>query len=192
MASPLTLQSSRTATIDRLREEHASALRQAVGVVGFALLTVLCAQVRVYVWEVPISLNTLAVYGSGLYLGWRNGFLAQLLYVALGFFVPVYAGDGTGLTYFHSAVSAGYLLGYPFAAAVIGLLSKRWKAFGGSVMAMIAGSFVLFTCGVVWLHYAAGHASWFTSLDRGFLRFVLIDLAKILVIGAMYSGSRQL
>lgn len=192
MASPLALQSPRTAAIDRLREEHASALRQVAGVVGFALLTVLCAQVRVYVWEVPISLNTLAVYGSGLYLGWRNGFLAQLLYVALGFFFPVYAGDGVGLSYFYAAASAGYLLGYPFAAAAIGLLSKRWKAFGGSVLSMVAGSFVLFVVGVVWLHYAAGHASWLVSIDHGWLRFVPIDLAKILVVAAFYTGTRRL
>lgn len=191
MASPLALRSSRVATIDWLREERASAVRQALAVAGFALLTAAFSQVRIYLWEVPISMNTFAVYGSGLYLGWRNGFLAQLLYVAMGFVLPVYAGDGTGVAYFQGAVSAGYLLGYPFAAAAIGLLSRRWKAFGGSMLSMIAGSFILFTCGVVWLHYAAGHASWLTSIDRGWLRFVLIDLAKIATVALLYTGSRR-
>ena len=195
MASLLSLQSSRTASIDGLlREEHASALRQALGVASFALLTALGAQfqLRIYLWEVPITLQTLAVYGSGLFLGARNGMLAQLCYLALGFFIPVYAGDGSGTVYFATAPTAGYLIGYPLAAAAIGYLTKRWKTLPGSMLAMLVGSAVLFTCGVAWLHYAAGHGSWMTSINHGWLRFAAIDLLKILTVGLVYSGMRQL
>ncbi len=190
----LQLQTPRTALVDRLRAEDVSVATQALGVTGFALLTALGAQFNVYIylWEVPITLQTLAVYGSGLYLGWRNGLLAQLLYVAMGLFIPVYAGDGHGLTYLAGAMSAGYLLGYPAAAAVIGALSTRWNSLSGSVLATIGGSLVLFTCGVVWLHYAADHATWWESIDKGWLRFVLIDLAKIIFVGLVYTGTRQL
>ena len=194
MASPLTLQSSRTATIDGLlREEHASAVRQALGIVGFALLTALGAQfqLRIYLWEVPITLQTLAVYGSGLFLGARNGLLAQLCYLALGFFIPVYAGDGSGVAYFATAPTAGYLIGYPLAALAIGALSKRWKTLPGAMLAILVGSAVLFTCGVTWLHYAADHASWMVSIDHGWLRFAAIDLLKILGVGLAYTGLRQ-
>ena len=182
------------ALVDRLREEHASAATQVLGVTGFALLTALCAQVNVhiYLWEVPITLQTLAVYGSGLYLGWRNGLLAQLLYLAMGLVAPVYAGEGHGLMYLTGAASAGYLLAYPLSAAVIGALSKRWNSLSGSMLAMIAGSAVLFTSGVVWLHYAADHATWMESIDKGYLRFVLIDLAKVLCVGLFYTGTRRL
>lgn len=194
MTKLLHLQSPRTARIDSLREEQASAAMQVLGVTGFALLTALCAQVNfyTYLWEVPITLQTLAVYGSGLYLGWRNGLLAQLLYVAMGLFVPVYAGDGHGLSYLLGAASGGYLISYPLAAATIGWLSKRWNTLTGSMLAMIGGSLVLFGGGVVWLHYAADHATWMESIDKGWLRFVLIDLAKILCVGLIYTGTRQL
>lgn len=180
------------ASIDSLREERASALVQALGVVGFALLTVLGAQVRVYLWEVPFTLQTLAVFGSGLFLGWRNGGLAQLLYLTLGMFAPVYAGDGYGMSYLLGAVSAGYLLGYPLAAAAIGYLSRHWNSLTGSTLSMAVGSIIFFTTGVVWLHYAAGHATWFESIDKGFLRFVPIDVAKMLLVSILYSGSRHL
>lgn len=194
MTNLLSLQSSRSALVDRLREEEATLLMQVAGIAGFAVLTAFAAQIefRVYLWEVPITLQTAAVYASGLYLGWRSGLLAQLLYLVLGLFLPVFAGDGYGPSYLLGAASAGYLLTYPVAAAAIGALSKRWKTFSGSTLAMILGSAIVFTGGVIWLHYTAGHATWFESLDKGFFRFVLIDLAKVVAVGLLYSGTRAL
>ncbi len=191
MSSLLTLHSSRIAVVDRLRQERASVAVQVLGVVGFALLAALGAQVRIYLWEVPITLQTLAVYGAGLYLGGRNGMLAMLLYLTLGLFFPVFAGDGFGAAYLFGAVSAGYLLAMPLSAAVIGRLSRRWNALTGSVLALLAGSAVLFIVGVLWLHFAAGHATWFESIDKGWLRFVVFDLAKILCAGLVYTATRR-
>ncbi len=177
--------------VDSLHQDRASVSVQAIGVVGFALLTVLAAQVRIFIWEVPITLQTLAVYGSGLYLGWRNGAASQVLYILLGLFFPVYAGDGYGAQYLLGAVSAGYLFGFPVAAGIAGALAKRWSVMPGVALAMLAGSFALFSIGVVWLHFAAGHATWAESLDRGWLRFIPADLAKIILLGVVYTGSRQ-
>jgi biotin transport system substrate-specific component len=194
MMNALSLQSPRSALVDRLREEEASALLQIAGIASFALLTALSAQVefRIYLWEVPITLQTAAVYASGLYLGARNGLLSQLLYLTMGLFLPVFAGDGYGPSYLFGVVSAGYLLSYPVAAAVIGALSKRWKSFSGSTLAMLVGAGIVFTGGVVWLHYMAGHGTWFESIDKGFLRFVVIDLVKVLAVGLLYTGTRAL
>lgn len=191
MTTALRLHSPRVALVDVLRHEHASTVVQVAGVVGFALLTVLGAQIRIFFWEVPISLQTMAAYGSGLYLGWRNGLLSQLLYLSLGMFFPVFTGEGYGLAYMFMAVSAGYLVALPFAAAAVGALSKRWNTTLGSTLALLVGAAIVFTIGVTWLHYAAGHATWLESLDRGFLRFALIDAAKILVLGLIYSGTRR-
>ena len=192
MSRLLSLRSPYTALVDALRDERASVLLQAMGIAGFALLTALAAKVqfRLYLWEVPITLQTAAVYASGLYLGWRNGLLAQALYLTLGLFLPVFAGDGYGTSYLFGLASAGYLLSYPAAAAVIGALSKRWKAFSGSTLASMTGAALIFTCGVVWLHYMAGHATWMESIDKGFLRFAVIDLVKVLGVGLLYSGTR--
>lgn len=192
MTGMLKLHAPQRALVDGLRQEQASTLVQVLGVVGFALLTALGAQVRLYVWEVPFTLQTLAVYGSGLYLGWRNGLLAQALYLTLGLFWPVYAGDGYGPAYLFGAVSAGYLLTYPAVAALVGALSKRWNSLSGSLLSMIAGSLLLFAGGVLWLHFAAGHATWFESIDKGWLRFAPVDLAKILFVGLAYTGTRAI
>src|SRR5690606_4708438 len=178
--------------LDTLREERASAAVQVAGVVGFALLTILGAQVRIFLWEVPFSLQTLAVFGSGLFLGSRNGALAQLLYLTIGMFAPVFAGDGYGAAYILGAASGGYLLGYPLAAALIGYLSRRWNSLSGSTLSMVLGSMVFFTTGVVWLHFVAGHETWFESIEKGYLRFIPVDLAKILLVSMLYSGARRL
>lgn len=191
MTSYFQLHSSQVASVDALRQDRASAAVQVLGIVGFALLAALGAQVRIYLWEVPITFQTLAVYGSGLYLGWRNGLLSMLLYLTLGMFMPVFAGDGFGLAYLLGAVSAGYLLGYPLAALAIGYCSKRWNSLTGSMLSMLAGSLVVFTLGVTWLHFAADHATWMESIDKGWLRFVVFDLAKILCVGLLYTGTRR-
>ena len=192
MTQLTTLSVPRTAAIDQLHQDRASAGLQIAGIVTFCLLTVLGAQVRIYLWEVPFTLQTVAVYGSGLYLGWRNGLMSQVLYLTLGLVFPVYAGDGYGGAYLLGAASAGYLFGFPVAAAVVGALSKKWNSFSGSVLSMVAGSICLFTLGVVWLHLAVGHETWLESIDKGWLRFVPIDMLKVLLLGTAYTGSRAI
>ena len=191
MARSFTLHTHRIAAIDAIRADRASAAAQVAGVVLFALLTALGAQVRIYLWEVPITLQTLFVYGSGLFLGSRNGILSMLLYLTLGLFFPVYAGEGYGVAYLLAAASTGYLIGMPLAAAVIGTLSKRWNTLSGGVLSLIAGSLTLFAAGVIWLHFAAGHATWAESIEIGWLRFAVFDAAKLLCVGLLYSGVRR-
>ena len=192
MHTLLQLQASNSSIVDRIRQEHASTLVQALGVVGFAFLTALGAQVRLYIWEVPFTLQTVAVYASGLYLGWRGGLFAQLLYLTIGMFFPVFAGDGYGVSYLFASASAGYLLGMPLAAMTIGWLSRRWNSLAGSSLSVFFGSLFVFTCGIIVLHFAAGHTTWFESIEKGWLRFIPVDLAKILFVSLLYTGTRRL
>lgn len=191
MTSALSLTSPVAAPIDALRRADAAVLTQVLGIAGFAVLTALGAQVKIYLWEVPFTLQTVAVYGSGLFLGARNGMLAQLLYLTLGLFLPVFAGDTFGPAYLFGAVTAGYLLAYPLVAMLVGALSERWNSLSGSTLSMLGGSLLLFAFGVTWLHFVAGHATWMESLDKGWLRFIPADLAKILFVGLLYTGTRR-
>lgn len=73
---------------------------------------------------VPITLQTLGVALAGLVLGPVRGFLAVLLYVVVGFAgLPVFAGGAAGIAVLGKP-SAGYLLSFPIAALVAGLLSR--------------------------------------------------------------------
>jgi biotin transport system substrate-specific component len=70
---------------------------------------------------VPITLQTFAVILAGLVLGWRRGGLAVLLYVVLGLAgLPIFSG-GVGGVAVLAGPSVGYLLAFPFAAALAGV-----------------------------------------------------------------------
>jgi len=190
----LPLRSNTVTAVDRLRPEvGAEAWTQTLGVVAFAALAALGGQVeiRIPLWEVPLTLQTVAVYGAGIFLGGRNGFVSMLLFLAAGLALPVYAGGASGLAQLGGA-TGGYLLAMPLAALAAGAVSRRWNAPAGALVAGVAGAAVLFSLGVVWLHYAADHATWWQSIDRGLLRFVAWDLTKVALVSAVYAGARRL
>ena len=186
------LAASRPAALDRLRAADLPLSVQVASVVSAAALTAVLAQfeLRLYLWEVPLTLQTVAVYGSGLLLGRRNGALAMGLYLLLGLALPVYSGGNTGLAHLFGA-TGGYLLAFPLVAFVGGAITEHTRTLPRSVLALLAGSLVLFTCGVVVLHAVAGHATWAESVVGGWLRFIPWDLAKIAAVAGTYALARR-
>jgi biotin transport system substrate-specific component len=93
---------------------------------------------------VPVTLQTLAVMLTGMVLGWRLGFLAVALYLVLGLVgLPVFSGGRGGLGVL-AGPTVGYLLAFPFAAAVCG-----WLAGGAARATGSARYLVLVASGVV-------------------------------------------
>ena len=176
--------------VDRLRADHVGALVKVAGIAAFTLLTVLGAQVRIPLFEVPFTLQTLAVYGAGLFLGARSGALSGFLYLALGLFMPVFAGADYGPSYLFGA-TGGYLVALPLVAFVSGLLTERHRSWLGSVAACLGGLVVLFALGLTCLKLVTGQP-WGTVLAHGLFPFVLFDLAKIGVATLAYAGARRL
>lgn len=192
MISTTLLTSPKPASIDAIRDGSVSVPVQVALIVAFAALTALFAQIRIYLWEVPFTLQTLAVYGSGLFLGWRNGLFAMILYVLAGMFLPVFAGDGYGVSYLLGAASGGYIFpGFLLASLVAGAASSRWNSLTGTALSTLLGSVVLFTSGVIWLHFVAGHATWAESVEKGWLRFIPVDLLKIMSVSLIYWLARR-
>lgn len=73
---------------------------------------------------VPLTLQTLGVALTGLVLGPWRGFLAVLLYLVIGFIgLPVFAGGTAGVAVLGKP-SVGYLLSFPLAALLAGVLSR--------------------------------------------------------------------
>jgi len=107
---------------------------------------------------VPITLQTLGVMLAGSLLGAWQGMLAVLLYLAVGAAgMPVFAGKG-GLGAF-SGVTAGYLIAFPIAALVIGLIVGRMRRYNqviGFVANVVGGIAVVYAIGVPVLAWRAG------------------------------------
>lgn len=157
----------------------------------FSFLTIIGAKIQVQVWEIPFTLQTIAVYGSGIFLGWQWGGLSQLIYLFLGLFFPVFAGEGQGVDYLLNRTTSGYLLSFPVVSAITGFLSQKWKSAGGNFISLQAGSLTLFAAGVLWLHFAANHPSWEYSLVNGWIKFIPVDQLKILTVWLIYLGMKH-
>ena len=138
---------------------------------------------------VPITLQTLGVLAVGGALGWMRGGMAIVLYWALALVgTPnVSATGATGPELFYaSSPTGGYLIGWFFAAVLVGWLSEKgWdRSFRSSICAMFLGSLVIYLVGVPWLANAAGYDA-ATAMERGLYPFVVGDVIKLLVAAGL-------
>lgn len=148
-------------------------------VAGFATLTAAGAQLTIPTLPVPMTLQTPFVLLAGALLGARLGAWSQILYLAAGAaFLPVFAGGMGGLPYLLATPTIGYLVSFPLAAFVVGvLLHKRRPSFVRSALAMSVGMLVIFAfgmLGLVWFGF-----SWSVAFEQGFLGLQLWDVLKI-------------
>ena len=170
-------------------------VRSVVAVVGFALLTALCAQVTFHLpWTpVPVTGQTFAVLLSGAALGAGRGAAAQFLYVALGATgLPFYA-DGTGGWSSATGSTAGYLVGFVLAAAVVGRLADRGEDRRPltALAAMVLGSAVIYALGAGWLAHSLG-VSGAEAVELGVSPFLIGDAAKVALAGLAVPAAWQL
>lgn len=169
-----------------LGSTSSSALVPVVRVAAVALavaLTAAAAQFTVVVpfTAVPFTLTPLVVMLVGAALGSRLGAASQVAYLAAGIVgIQVFAPSVTlppGAARLFGP-TGGYLMAYPAAAFVVGLLAERgWdRRFVTSVVAMLAGLAVIYAGGLTWM------LTYTRSLEAAVLQgvapFVVADLAK--------------
>ncbi len=132
----------------------------------FAALVAVCSliAVRIPIVAVPVTLQTFAVLLAGAVLGARRGAFAVLLYLAVGLAgLPVFA-EAKGGPAVLASFSAGYLLAFPLAALVVGLVAERAVRQGGVRRALllaggaVAATLTIYAVGVPVLAARAGMA----------------------------------
>ena len=166
--------------------------RDAFLALAFSLLTALSAQVTIHLPLIPLTMQTFSVLLAGALLGPRLGALAMLLYLVEGLAgLPVFAEGRSAWTPSTLpgvpvilGLSAGYLLSYPFAAALVGGLATRgWDRRPLTMLAaMLLGSLVVFALGAGWLAHFVGPAHAFTG---GVLPFLPGDMVKALLAAGL-------
>ncbi len=131
--------------------------------IGASLFVAACAHMIVPAGftPVPFTLGDLAVILVGLVLGPVLGFSALALYLLEGACgMPVFSPAGPGgVAQLLFGATSGYLIAYPFAAALAGglfrLLEKlplgRRTRFSAALVGAAAGSALLMISGTVWL-----------------------------------------
>ena len=181
----------------RLGERLSSRARHVALVVAGAVLIALTANLWVPIpgSPVPLTGQTFSVLLVGGALGLRRGFLATLLYLVIGFFLPVYAQQASGVARIAAVdggtvvlgATGGYLVGFVVAAALVGRLAELgWdRHIGGAVGAMAIGNVVIYAVGIPWLAAATGwtleHA-----LTAGLTPFLLTDVVKLAIAAAVF------
>ena len=124
---------------ERVERIGARKLRIA-GVLGFAGLTALAAQVSVALqpYGIPITMQTLPVMLCALTLGGRLGMVSMLVYVLLGLVgLPIFAHGAGGLSHVWGA-SGGYLLGFVVAQPIISAPSRSISLIPASAVPPVA------------------------------------------------------
>lgn len=132
-----------------------------------SLLVAACAHVSIPLLftPVPVTLQTFAVLLLGLMLGPASAFAALALYLIEGAAgLPVFSPHGPGGLLQLLGPTGGYLLSYPFAAALTSLIARRIRraSFSSYAFSAAAGSLLILALGACWFavvtHQSAGTA----------------------------------
>ena len=163
-------------------------VRNTTLVVGFALLTAICAQIRIPLGftPVPITGQTFAVLLSGAVLGKKLGALSQLTYWLAGLTGLPFYSNATGGWSVGTGATMGYMIGFILAATAVGHLAelKHDRKFITSLPAMLLGSAIIYICGATWLAYSLNIAVATgdnNAVELGVAPFLIGDFIKMLL-----------
>ncbi|ANN15588.1 biotin transporter BioY [Amycolatopsis orientalis] len=164
-------------------------VRDAILVAGGAALTGAAAQLVIPVpgSPVPMTGQTFAALLVGAALGWKRGALSMALYLAVGAAGVGWFQDGSSGLF---GASAGYIVGFVFAGALVGALAGRGGDRTPLRMAgtMVLGNLVIYSFGVPWLAASLG-VSLSTAVQKGVVPFLIGDALKIAVAAALLPGT---
>jgi biotin transport system substrate-specific component len=160
---------------------------QMLSVLFVAVLTAAASQLSFPLpfTPVPFTIQPMIVLVGAAALGSRLGAFSQILYLTLGVMgLPVFAFSPElpqGVARLMGP-TGGYLMAYPLAAFVTGLLAERGldRRYFTSILAMGVGLSVIFAGGVSWIARLAGME---TALATGLYPFVAVDVIKVVAAG---------
>jgi biotin transport system substrate-specific component len=155
-------------------------------VLAGVVLTALAAQVQIPALPVPFTLQTLAVLVIGATYGSSRGAITMGAYAIVGVLgFPVFAGGASGSAVIFGA-TGGFLLGFIFAAALIGRLAElNWSSDALKMfVSYVLGSVVIYAIGVPVLAMSA-FASDLVAAMTYMLPYLIWDAVKAVIAAAL-------
>jgi len=161
----------------KIESKNLALVKDILLVLSFAILTGICAKLKVEIGPVPITMQTFAVLISGALLGSKRGALSQITYLLMGLAGIPWFSRGGGMSYVFSP-TFGYILGFVLAAFFVGFLCERGfdRKIETTILAMIFGNILIYLPGLLWLARFVGFEK---VLLVGFYPFILGDLIKL-------------
>lgn len=170
-------------------------LRATAVVIAGSALVALCAQISIPLifTPVPLTLQNFAVLLLGLLLAPEAAFAALTLYLIEGAAgLPVFSLHVGGIAVLLGP-NGGYLLSYPFAAAVIGVVKNRFRpaSLSISIFAAAVGSLIVYALGAAWFSILS-NLPWSAVLKMTVWPFLPGDALKVIAAGAIATGILKL
>lgn len=157
-------------------------------VISFSILTAISAQISIPIKPVPFTLQTMIVLLAGAFLGAKNGAYSQLLYLfigAIGF--PVFAQTADGTMGFARLIgpTGGYLIAFPIAAYLVGLLTKKNQKYLTVIISMFIAELVVIAFGTLYLYLTYLH-NFVDAIKAGAAIFTVWMVVKVFAAAAIY------
>jgi biotin transport system substrate-specific component len=170
-------------------QRNETLIKNIILILGFSILTAAGAWIefRLPFTPVPVTLQSLFVLLAGATIGWKKGALSQLTYLTYGAIgLPVFSGGAMGIAFLFSP-TGGYLLAFPIAALVAGLLADKNSGFVRNTFGFLAASAVILLMGTAQLTLFTGQ-NWNTAFLLGTVPFIAGDFIKSVSASMILSG----
>lgn len=158
-------------------------VKQGAILIGATAFIALCARITIPLpfTPIPLTLQNFAVLVVGMALGSRRGFAALALYLAEGAVgLPVFNPIGAPGVARLLGPTGGYLMAYPFVAALAGYIYERGRqSFARALAGGFVAEIVLFAGGLAWLAVWTGSVG--QAFKFGLYWFVFAEIIKILL-----------
>ncbi len=187
----MTAHSSRTILLDALLP-RATRVQEALLALAGSLLVALCAQISLPLpfSPVPVTGQTFAVLLLGATFGARRSAAALVLYLAEGAAgLPVFAPSGLPGTARLLGPTGGYLLAFPLAAFLLGVMVERMpRRWWSWLVAALAAEALILAFGTTWLQ-AITATGWPEALAMGFWPFLPGSFVKAALLALLLPPS---
>jgi biotin transport system substrate-specific component len=178
------------------RPAVSAGVRHGAAIVLGSLLVAVCAHISIPLLftPVPVTLQTFAVLLLGLTLSPASAFAALALYLVEGAAgLPVFSPHGPGGMLQLFGPTGGYLLSYPFAAALTSLIARRIGRadFASYAFSAAIGSLLILAMGAGWFAVIT-HQPMATALKMTVWPFLPGDALKLCASAGTALGYIQL
>ena len=167
-----------------LTQVAANSTARRIGLVSAGVVVVaIAAQIAIPIpgTPIPVTLQVPAVLIIGGLLGPRLGAASLVVYLAVGAAgLPVYQPFGVPGFARLIGPTGGYLLSFPLAAALVGILSMR-RSMPLLALGLVGGLAIVHAGGVAQLTILGGDAS--AAFRWGSMPFLIGDLVKLVFAG---------
>jgi len=167
-------------------------VRWVAAVVSGSALVAICAHIAVplFFTPVPMTLQPFAVLLLGLLMDPAAAFAALALYLVEGAAgLPVFTPQGPGGTLQLFGATGGYLMSYPFVAALVSSVYRRLRvrSFGTAIVSAAAGNLLILTAGTVWMAMVL-QQHFIHVLSLSVVPFLPGDALKVCAAAAIATG----